>query len=143
MTEGRILVVDDNQNVCSAIEMLLQEEFEKIDILASPKNLLSQIKREEYNVILLDMNFSSGQKSGNEGIFWLSKIIEADPSISVIMITAYGDVDLAVNALKLGAADFVLKPWENEKLKATVQSAVKLSQSKQETGHETRRTGTI
>jgi len=132
MTEGRILVVDDNPNVCSAIELLLQEEFEKIDVLYSPEKLLNKIQQNEYDTILLDMNFTSSQKSGNEGLFWLSKILEINPSISVIMVTAYGDVDLAVKALKLGAVDFVLKPWENEKLIATVQSAIKLSKSKQE-----------
>ncbi|RPH32243.1 MAG: sigma-54-dependent Fis family transcriptional regulator [Bacteroidales bacterium] len=132
MIKGKILVVDDNPNVCSAIEMLLQEEFEKIDIIHSPKNLLNRIEKEEFDTILLDMNFTSGQKNGNEGLFWLSKIIETNPSISVIMVTAYGDVELAVKALKLGAIDFVLKPWENEKLVATVLSAVKLSKSKKE-----------
>ncbi|MHC1705543.1 MAG: sigma-54-dependent transcriptional regulator [Tenuifilaceae bacterium] len=132
MIEGKILVVDDNPNVCSAIEILLQEEFEKIDVLYSPEKLLNRIQQTEYDTILLDMNFTSGQKSGNEGLFWLSKILDINPSISVIMVTAYGDVDLAVKALKLGAVDFVLKPWENEKLIATVQSAIKLSKSKQE-----------
>lgn len=132
MTRGKILVVDDNPNVCSAIEMLLQEEFEKIDIIHSPKNLLNRIEKEEYDTILLDMNFTSGQKSGNEGLFWLCRIIEKNPSVSVIMVTAYGDVELAVKALKQGAIDFVLKPWENEKLIATVKSAVSLSKSKKE-----------
>lgn len=132
MIKGKILVVDDSPNVCNAIEILLQEEFEKINTINSPKNLLHSIQQDDFDAILLDMNFTSGQKSGNEGLFWLSKIIETNPSISVIMITAYGDVELAVKALKLGAIDFVLKPWENEKLIATVQSAVKLSKSKKE-----------
>lgn len=132
MIEAKILVVDDNPNVCSAIEMLLQEEFEKIDVIYSPKNLLSKIQLAEFDAILLDMNFTSGQKSGNEGLFWLGKILESNPCISVIMVTAYGDVELAVKALKIGAVDFVLKPWENEKLIATVKSAVNLSKSKKE-----------
>lgn len=132
MIEGNILVVDDNPNVCSAIELLLQEEFEKIEVLYSPDTLLEKIKQVDYDAILLDMNFTSGQKSGSEGLLWLSKILESKPTISVIMVTAYGDVDLAVKALKIGASDFVLKPWGNEKLIATVRSAVKLSRSKQE-----------
>lgn len=132
MIKGKILVVDDNVNVCAALEMLLQEVFEKIDSINSPKNLLHSIQQEQYDAILLDMNFTSGQKNGNEGLYWLSRITEVNPSISVIMLTAYGDVELAVKALKQGAVDFVLKPWENEKLLATVQSAVKLSKSKKE-----------
>jgi len=132
MIKGRVLIVDDNSNVCSALEMLLQEVFEKIDTINSPKNLLHLIQQEQYDAILLDMNFTSGQKNGNEGLYWLSRIIELNPTISVIMVTAYGDVELAVKALKQGAIDFVLKPWENEKLLATVQSAVKLSKTKKE-----------
>jgi len=132
MIKGRVLIVDDNSNVCSALEMLLQEVFEKIETINSPKNLLHLIQQEQYDAILLDMNFTSGQKNGNEGLYWLSRIIELNPTISVIMVTAYGDVELAVKALKQGAIDFVLKPWENEKLLATVQSAVKLSKSKKE-----------
>ena len=132
MIKGKVLIVDDNSNVCSALEMLLQEVFEKIDVINSPKNLLYLVQQEQYDAILLDMNFTSGQKNGNEGLYWLSRIMELNPTMSVIMVTAYGDVELAVKALKQGAIDFVLKPWENEKLLATVQSAVKLSKSKKE-----------
>ena len=108
MIKGKVLIVDDNSNVCSALEMLLQEVFEKIDVINSPKNLLYLVQQEQYDAILLDMNFTSGQKNGNEGLYWLSRIMELNPTMSVIMVTAYGDVELAVKALKQGAIDFVL-----------------------------------
>lgn len=132
MVKGKILIVDDNSNVCSALELLLQDEFETISILNSPKRINEVIATTNYDAVLLDMNFVASQKSGNEGLYWLDRILETNPNISVIMLTAYGDVELAVNALKRGAVDFILKPWENEKLLATVHTAVRLSQSKQE-----------
>ncbi len=89
----------------------------------------------DYNLVILDMNFTAGIKSGNEGIYWLGKIKEALPDISVVMITAYGDIDIAVKALKAGAADFVVKPWDNEKLLATLRLAIQLNFSKREVNH--------
>lgn len=129
MQAGKILVVDDNKNALSALKMLLQLEFETVITLANPNLILSELSKDEYDIVLLDMNFSAGINTGNEGLYWLGAIKKAVPATEVVMITAYGDVELAVKALKLGASDFVLKPWENEKLLATLQAAYKLRRS--------------
>ena len=132
MAKGNILVVDDNRNVLLAIEMLLSQEFEKVSTISSPNLLISELRKNHYNLVLLDMNFKSGANTGNEGIFWLQRIREDHPDISVVLMTAYGDVELAVRALKAGATDFVLKPWDNTKLLATVRSAIQLNLSRWE-----------
>jgi DNA-binding NtrC family response regulator len=129
MQSGRILIVDDNKSALSALRMLLQLEFETVVTLANPNQIKVELGKDDFDVVLLDMNFSAGINSGNEGLFWLGEIKSVSPSIEVIMITAYGDVELAVKALKLGAADFILKPWENEKLLATIKSIFKLRRS--------------
>lgn len=126
----KILVVDDNKSILSAIEMLLNGRYEKVRTLSTPNALLSELAADKYDVLLLDMNFSAGVNTGNEGLYWLQRVIEYQPSISVIMITAYGDVSLAVRAIQMGATDFVLKPWDNEKLLSTINSACKLSSSR-------------
>lgn len=131
MKEARILIVDDNRNVLNALKMLLKYHCKLVHGISNPNNLLTELRKDNYDVILLDMNFKAGQSSGNEGLYWLSRIIEADPSVSVIMITAYGEVELAVRAVKMGATDFVLKPWDNDKLLATIQSAYRLRLSNQ------------
>ncbi len=132
MTDARILVIDDNQNVLSALEILLQFEFKKVETISNPNQIASYPNLREVDLVLLDMNFSAGVNTGNEGLFWLKEIRKKSPNTSVIMMTAYGAVDLAVSALKEGAADFILKPWNNEKLIATVKSAYLLRQSKKE-----------
>jgi DNA-binding NtrC family response regulator len=132
MAEGKILIVDDNQSVLSALKLFLQFEFQKVVTLSSPGQIVSVLKSDSFDVVLLDMNFSSGVNTGNEGLFWLDQIKRIDADIEVVMFTAYGDVELAVNALKRGAADFVLKPWENEKMLATLKSALRLRKSKLE-----------
>jgi DNA-binding NtrC family response regulator len=109
--------------------MLLQCEFETVVTLAGPKQIYAELSKTDFDLVLLDMNFSAGVNTGNEGLFWLGEIKSKAPSIEVVMITAYGDVELAVKALKKGAADFILKPWENEKLVATLKSALKLRRS--------------
>jgi DNA-binding NtrC family response regulator len=129
MQTGRILVVDDNKNALSALKMLLQLEFETVVTLANPNSILETLKKEDFDIVLLDMNFSAGINTGNEGLYWLSEIRKTTPTTEVVMITAYGDVELAIKALKNGAADFVLKPWENEKLLATLNAAFKLRRS--------------
>jgi DNA-binding NtrC family response regulator len=129
MQSGKILVVDDNRNALSALKMLLQMEFEHVVTLANPNLIPSTIKKDDYDIVLLDMNFSAGINTGNEGLYWLGEIKKATPTTEVVMITAYGDVELAVKALKYGAADFILKPWENEKLLATLQAVLKLRRS--------------
>jgi DNA-binding NtrC family response regulator len=132
MPKGNILIVDDNKNVLLTLEMLLSPDYELVRCLSNPNLLLSELQSQQYNLVLLDMNFKAGVNTGNEGLFWLQRVRESYPDISVVLITAYGDVELAVNALKAGATDFVLKPWDNTKLRATVKSAVQLSLSKNE-----------
>jgi len=132
MTKGKLLIVDDNKSILSALEILLQEEFDEVKTIANPNQLPSLIESNGFDLVLLDMNFSAGVNTGNEGLYWLSRIREIRPELEVVLFTAYGDVELAVKALKQGAADFVLKPWDNEKLKATLQNVFKLQQSKKE-----------
>jgi DNA-binding NtrC family response regulator len=132
MKDSRILVIDDNKSILSAIELLLKGVCSQLVTLTGPQNLSETLRKNNFDVILLDMNFSAGINTGNEGLYWLQQILNSDPRISVVMITAYGDVELAVKAVKLGAVDFVLKPWDNEKLIATIQSAYQLSRSKKE-----------
>ncbi|MCD7963407.1 MAG: sigma-54 dependent transcriptional regulator [Rikenellaceae bacterium] len=130
--QGRILIVDDNKSILTALKLLLSKYYQKIEILNSPKNLISVMRESFFDVVLLDMNFSAGINSGNEGLFWLSEIKKHYPETQVVMFTAYADVDLAVKALKQGAADFVVKPWDNSRLISTLNSAYNLSKSKME-----------
>ncbi len=132
MTNAKILVIDDNKSVLSALEILLQFEYKSVQTLFNPNQISSFPDIKEIDIVLLDMNFSAGVNTGNEGLFWLNEIKKKSPHTSVIMMTAYGAVDLAVRALKQGASDFVLKPWNNERLLTTVKSAYELRKSKQE-----------
>ena len=132
MLDGKILVVDDNKSVLSALELLLQKLYTNVVTLFNPNQITAITDLKDYDVVLLDMNFSSGVNNGNEGFYWLRHIKEKAPDISVIMITAYGDVELAVKSLKEGATDFILKPWDNKKLMGTLQSAYQLRQSRRE-----------
>ena len=120
--QGNILVVDDNKSILATLDIMLSPVFNKVTLLPGPNQLITTLKKEEYNLVILDMNFSAGINTGNEGIYWLKRIKETDPDISVVMITAFGDIELAVNALKEGASDFILKPWDNEKLIATLKA---------------------
>ncbi|HAA17100.1 MAG TPA: sigma-54-dependent Fis family transcriptional regulator [Cytophagales bacterium] len=129
---GRLLIVDDNEDVLKAARLFLKRHFEQVDVEKNPEAIPSLLHNDRYDVILLDMNFTKDVSSGHEGFYWLDKILEIDPNAVCVLITAYGDVDLAVRAIKEGASDFVLKPWENEKLLATVLSAMKLRQSRDE-----------
>lgn len=132
MKEANILVVDDNKNVLSALEILLQLEYRSVKTIRTPHELTSFAGLKGVDIILLDMNFSAGVNSGNEGLFWLKEVKKRAPQISVIMMTAYGTIELAVKALKEGAEDFILKPWKNEKLLNTVKSAWLIKKSKNE-----------
>ncbi|HNW51056.1 MAG TPA: sigma-54 dependent transcriptional regulator [Prolixibacteraceae bacterium] len=132
MKDSRILVIDDNKSILSAIELLLKGLCAQVVAIPGPQNLMDTLRKNNFDVILLDMNFSAGINSGNEGLYWLQQILAYDPKVSVVMITAYGDVELAVKAVRLGAIDFVLKPWDNEKLITTIQSAYLLNRSKKE-----------
>ncbi|WP_290876469.1 sigma-54 dependent transcriptional regulator [Gracilimonas sp.] len=129
---GRILVVDDDTDVLNAARLYLKQHVEKVDVESNPKLIPALMKEYDYDVILLDMNFHEDVSSGEEGFYWLEKILEDDPEMAVVLITAYGDVEKAVQAVKKGASDFVLKPWQNEKLLTTVTSAMNLSRSKRD-----------
>lgn len=130
--QTNILVVDDDRDVLETARMFLKQEFSNVQIEESPQKIPSLLKSKTYDVILLDMNFRKGVNDGEEGFQWLEQIIKIDPDAVVILITAYGEVDLAVKAMKNGAVDFVLKPWKNQKLLATVMAAWQLRQSKKE-----------
>lgn len=125
-----ILVIDDDVDVLTAVRLLLRPEVKEIVTEKNPENLRSILSKQDFDVILLDMNFNSSINTGNEGIFWLKKIREFKSEASVIMITAYGDIDLAIRSLKEGAFDFVVKPWHNEKLLAAIKEAIKHKENK-------------
>ena len=130
--KGRVLVVDDDGDVLQAARLFLKQHVAVVETEKDPRSLPTLLKNTGFDLILLDMNFEGDVSSGEEGFYWLNKILEIDPSIAVILITAYGDVDKAVRAVKNGATDFVLKPWQNEKLLATVSSALKLTDSRRQ-----------
>lgn len=129
MNSARILIVDDDRDVLESARMFLKQEFTSIDIEEDPRRIPDLLGKNDYDVILLDMNFSKGVNDGDEGFYWLEKIVGLDPQAVVILITAYAEVDLAVQAMKFGAADFVMKPWKNQKLLATVIAAVRIRRS--------------
>jgi DNA-binding NtrC family response regulator len=129
---GKLLIVDDHKQVLKALIQLLETEFDSITGISNPNQIISSAKKEDFDVILLDMNFSAGVNTGNEGIYWLNCILKSDPQAVVVMMTAYADVNLAVRAIKEGATDFVVKPWDNNKLVATLQAAFRLRQSRTE-----------
>lgn len=134
MTEktGRVLVVDDNPDVLKSVQLLLKRHVAVVQTEDSPSELEALLGRESFDVIILDMNFASGARDGDEGYYWLNRVLEVDPLAVVILMTAYGGISTAVRAIKEGATDFVLKPWQNEKLLATVNSAMSLRQSRRE-----------
>ncbi len=129
---GKVLIIDDDEDVLYSARLLLKQYYPIVRIERDPNQIPLILKDEHYDVILLDMNFSGDATSGIEGFTWLKKIIKIDPSAIVVLITAYGNIEMAVKAIKEGATDFVLKPWQNEKLLATISSAMKLSESKME-----------
>ena len=130
--QGKILIVDDNEDLLKAAKMFLKRHISQDHIEKNPEALPALMGNEDYDVILLDMNFTKDVSSGSEGYYWLEKILQIDPSAVVVLITAYGDVQMAVKAIKAGATDFVLKPWENEKLLATLFSAMRLRETRDE-----------
>ena len=130
--DGKILVVDDNENVRTALKLLLSKFFNEVILISSPNSILHKLDTYCPDIVLLDMNFSSGINTGNEGLFWLREIKKHSPNTPVVLFTAYADIELAVTALKEGAADFVVKPWDNAKLLATLNSARLLNQSRKE-----------
>ncbi|MBL4681742.1 MAG: sigma-54-dependent Fis family transcriptional regulator [Pseudomonadales bacterium] len=128
-----ILIVDDDEDILVAGKLLLKRHYTKIDTCNNPTDLPRLISLNNYTAIMLDMNFGPGKSSGAEGFYWLKKILEIDNDAVVVLITAHGDVELAVEAMKQGATDFISKPWQNEKLVATLSASVKLRQSRSET----------
>nr|WP_255478623.1 sigma-54 dependent transcriptional regulator [Rufibacter sp. XAAS-G3-1] len=129
---GKILIIDDNEDILFSAKMLLKKHAQQVLIEKDPRKIPFLLNQDTYDLILLDMNFREDTTSGNEGFYWLKEILARDPSAVVIMITAFGDVEMAVRALKEGATDFVLKPWQNEKLIATLSAAAKLKTSYKE-----------
>ncbi len=130
--EGAVLIVDDNEELLIAYEIFLSPHFQTIKTLSNPNALPSELHASAYDVILLDMNFSAGINTGNEGFFWMKKILEMDQDASIILITAYGDVEQAIRAIRDGASDFVLKSWDKEKILSTILAAYQLRRSKRE-----------
>ena len=132
---GKILAVDDNEDILFSLKLLLKKHVQLIHTEINPDKIPSMMAKEDYDVILLDMNFTKDAISGKEGFDWLQKILEIDPDAVVLFITAYGDTEKAVRSIKAGAVDFILKPWQNEKILATISSAVKLRRSRSENVH--------
>ncbi len=131
-TKANILIVDDDQDILETARMFLKQEFSSVDIEEDPEKIPGYFEIKDYDVILLDMNFKKGVNDGEEGFHYLSKILALDANAIVILITAYGEVDLAVKAMKMGATDFILNPWKNQKLLGTILAALQQRQSKKE-----------
>ncbi len=130
--EAKILIVDDDEDVLLAARLFLKQHILYVHTEKNPENIPDLIRNENYDLILLDMNFAPDATSGKEGFFWMNKILEIDPSAVVILITGYGDIELAVQGIKEGATNFLLKPWENKKLLATIKTTLQLKKSKTE-----------
>ena len=130
---GNILIVDDDEDILTASRLLLRREFASISTCSDPQEIPGLLADHDFDVVLLDMNFGPGESSGREGQIWLEKILQIDPQIVVVMITAHGSLNTAVEAMKRGATDFIAKPWQNEKVVATVSTAVQLRRSRKET----------
>jgi DNA-binding NtrC family response regulator len=124
LKNATVLIIDDDLDVLTAVRLLLKHEVKEIVTEKNPENLRTHLAKQAFDVILLDMNFTSSINTGNEGLFWLRKIKELRSEAAVIMITAYGAIDLAIRSLKEGAFDFVVKPWHNEKLLAILKEAI-------------------
>jgi two-component system, NtrC family, response regulator HydG len=138
LKNASILVIDDDTDVLTAVKMLLKTEVKEVTTEKNPENIRSLFSEKKFDLVMLDMNFNSSINTGNEGIFWLRKIKEMDKDMAVIMITAYGDIDLAVRSLKEGATDFMIKPWHNEKLIENITAILK----KKSAGGHTPKAGT-
>ena len=131
---GNILVIDDNVEILLSLELLLTKHFREVRTIKNPALLSSLLEKERFDVYILDMNFSAEVKSGNEGFYWMKKILSSDPEASIIFITAFAGIELAVRAIREGALDFIEKPWDNRKLLVTVQNALALKRAKQQVG---------
>lgn len=129
LKQANILVLDDDKDVLTAISLLLKKEVQGVVTEKNPENLMSLLKKNVFDLVLLDMNFNASINTGNEGIYWLKRIKELYPALCVIMITAYADIDLAIRSLKEGAADFIVKPWNNQKLVDAIREILKKKDS--------------
>lgn len=137
MKAGKVLVADDNQGIRSSLKLLLPNYFSDVDVISSPNILISRIETFRPDAVLLDMNFTDENNTGNEGLFWLSEVKERFPEINVVLFTAYADINLAVEGMKRGAFDFIVKPWENTKLISTLQkAAAQKKTAKKESFHD-------
>lgn len=132
MIKGTLLIVDDNKDILNSLSVIMKDEFESVITLTNPNRIIEILGKHDVDVVMLDMNFKSGIHNGNEGLFWMREIFGFDPDISVVIVTASGDIELAVKAIKEGAVDFILKPWEDKKLLATVNVAWQLRLSRLE-----------
>ncbi|MBB6521509.1 sigma-54-dependent transcriptional regulator [Pseudoteredinibacter isoporae] len=132
LEDHKILVIDDDQDILLAAKLLLKRHFAAVDICNRPEQLPKLMAAGQYDAILLDMNFSPGESSSKEGLYWLQQVLEMDPDAVVVMITAHSAVELAVETMKYGATDFIAKPWQNEKVLATLSAAIKLRHSRRE-----------
>ena len=130
--EGTVLIVDDNRSILAALRLLLEKYFARVLTLPGPNALDATLREERVDVVLLDMNFTAGINTGNEGIYWLRQIRARRPEVQVVLFTAYADIDLAVQAMRDGAVDFVVKPWDNERLVASLRNAYNLARSQRE-----------
>jgi two-component system, NtrC family, response regulator HydG len=130
--KSRILIVDDNNELLAGLKLFLSPHAEEVVTLRNPNLILSTLQPSSFDLVLLDMNFSAGVNTGNEGLYWMKRIQESDPSIAIVMITGYGDIELAVRAIKDGAVDFVQKSWDEEKVLSSVLTALKIRESRME-----------
>lgn len=135
MKKGTLLIIDDNKSLLKALEVIMQNEFERVITITDPNRINEILRKNDVDIVMCDMNFKSGVQNGNEGIFWMREIFKYDTDICVIIVTAFGDVELAVKAIREGAVDFILKPWDNSKLLATVNVAWQLRLSRLETAN--------
>lgn len=141
METGTILIIDDNKGVLASLELLLESEFSEIVTVSNPNQITALLSQTPVDVVILDMNFSTGINNGNEGLYWLKHIHEIAPQLPVVMLTAYGDVELAVKALKNGASDFLLKPWDNQTLIQKIREAYQSRKSTPKKGGTEKKTG--
>jgi len=130
--KGTIVAADDNQDILESLSQLLKYDFDQVFCLSDPGEIIKTLEENEVDLVLLDMNYSPGVTSGEEGLHWIQRILDRDPSAVVIAMTAFGDVELAVKAMQAGAMDFVSKPWDPPKLMATLSAAVQLRRSRRE-----------
>ena len=130
--KGTVLIVDDNREVLTRLEKIVHKDFDKVITLSNPNRIIEILSHSDVDIVMIDMNFRSGVHNGNEGLFWMKEIFKYDKNISVVIVTDYGDIELAVRAIREGAVDYILKPWDNSKLLATLNVAMQLRVSRME-----------